>query len=312
MTLQRYDGRQFAGLILAALLLSGCSVRRFAVARVGDALASGGSVYESDEDIELVGGALPFGLKMVESLLQQVPKHQGLLQTACQGFATYGYAYVQNEADQKEDTDLQQAAALRRRARRLYLRARVYGLRGLDAAYPGLTARLDADPKSALAAVSKKKYVPLLYWNAVALGLAISANKNDTATLARIPEVEAFIERALQLDEAWSEGTLHEFQVSFASSKPGGADERALSEHYRRALELSGGKRAGLYVAYAEAVWLPKQNKAEFTALLDRALALDPDLHEAQRLPNALAQRRAKWLLGKIDDLILETKEEPK
>ena len=45
-------------------LSSGCSLRTYAINMVGDALASGDSVYESDEDLELVGDALPFGLKL--------------------------------------------------------------------------------------------------------------------------------------------------------------------------------------------------------------------------------------------------------
>ena len=55
--------------ILLALLLpisSACSIRRYAVNMVGDALASGNSVYETEEDIEIVGEALPFGLKLTE------------------------------------------------------------------------------------------------------------------------------------------------------------------------------------------------------------------------------------------------------
>jgi hypothetical protein len=57
------------------VLSTGCSLRTYAVNMVGDALASGESVYESDDDIELVGEALPFGLKLTESLLAQSPNH---------------------------------------------------------------------------------------------------------------------------------------------------------------------------------------------------------------------------------------------
>ena len=38
---------------LLLTLSSACSVRRYAVNMVGDALASGNSVYESEEDIDL-------------------------------------------------------------------------------------------------------------------------------------------------------------------------------------------------------------------------------------------------------------------
>ena len=73
---------------------SGCSIRQFAVNKVADTLSQGGSVYESDDDIELVGEALPFGLKLMESLLAEALQHRGLLQTLCQGFTIYSYLHV--------------------------------------------------------------------------------------------------------------------------------------------------------------------------------------------------------------------------
>jgi len=295
------------GLVLA---LAGCSVRRFAVNRIGDALAAGGSTYESDEDLELVGDALPFGLKLIEGLLAESPRHKGLLLAACRGFTLYAYAYVHQQADRVAPEDLDQANLLRARARRLYLRARGYGLRALEASYPGLGRRLEAEPKAAVARV-RRKDLPLLYWNAAALGLAISAARSDTELLARLPEVEAFLERALELDESWDGGSLHEFQVIFAATRPGAApDPSRLKKHFERALELSRGERASVYVAYAEAVSVRAQNRREFRELLEKALAIDPDKHPAVRLANLMAQRRARWLLARADELFLEGESE--
>ncbi len=297
--------------LLIAVLFQGCSIRRFAVNRMGDALASGGSTYQSDDDVQLVGDALPFALKLMESLLEEAPRHRGLLQTACQGFATYSYVYVQREAELTAGADLRQAAALRTRAGRFYQRASRYCLRGLEVSYPRIGDKLLKEPRQAIAVVNRKRDVPLLYWSAVALGLRVSVSKNNVAMVARIPEVEALIERALALDESWSEGALHEFHVTFASAKPGSPDYDVIRKHYLRALELSGGKRAGLHVAYAEAAWLPKQNRAEFQAFLDKALAVDPDLHEKERLPNLLARQRAQWLLERLDEVVLESESQP-
>ena len=103
---------------------------------VGDALAAGDSVYETDDDLELVGAALPFGLKLTESLLAQSPNHRGLLLTACRGFVLYSYAFVDYAAAMAADEDLDRARELRARARRLYLRALQYGIRGLERSYP--------------------------------------------------------------------------------------------------------------------------------------------------------------------------------
>ncbi len=126
--------------------------------------------------------------------------------------------------------------------------------------------------------------------------------------LARLPDVDALLARALALDEAWEEGALHEFTVVLAGAG-GGFDVEAiprLREHFDRALELSQGKRAGLFVTWAESVSVPTQNAGEFREMLRRALTIDPDEHEANRLMNLVSQRRADWLLGRVEDLFLD------
>lgn len=300
--------RHAALIALLTVALNGCSIRQFAINKVGDALASGDSVYESDDDIELVGQALPFSLKLVESLLSQSPEHRGLLLTACRGFVLYAYAYVQYESEVQADFDLDRARHLRARARRLYLRGFAYGTRGLELYHPGFAERLERDPEAAVRALGSgdaAEEMPLAYWTAAALGLAVSASKNDAALLARIPEVEALLERCLELDEAWDEGALHEFHIILAGSKPGRVDRDAIQVHFDRALELSRGRRASLYLAYAETVSIPAQDAAQFRLLLGLALAVDPDEAPQERLANLIAQRRARWLMRRIDELIL-------
>ncbi len=296
--------------VILLVLALGCSLKKYAINKIGDTLVSGNSVYESDEDIELVGEALPFGLKLMESLLAESPNHRGLLVSACQGFVLYSYAYVDYEAQLAEDEDLDRARALRTRARKLYLRAFRYGMRGLEASYPELESTLIADPAAAVGVIHNRKKkqqdIPLLYWTAASLGLAISASQSDVALLARLPEVEAMLDRALDLDESWDSGALHAFKIQLAAAKLADPDYDAIKNHYRRALALSEGKSAGIYVVYAEAVSVPKQNKTEFHSLLQKALSVDPDETPQTRLVNLLAHRRAHWLLARVDDLILE------
>jgi predicted anti-sigma-YlaC factor YlaD len=287
----------------------GCSLRTYAVNTVGNALASGSSVYESDSDLDLVGAALPFGLKLTESLLSESPRHQGLLLTACRGFTMYSYAFVAWDAERLTDEDLDRARAVRRRARRLYLRGAEYGFRALELRSPGFEQALTVDPRQAVRRIgrnSRSGDVPLLYWTAAAIGLAASVAVDDAALLARLPEVEAMLDRAIELDEAWDDGALHEFKLMVATAHARGTVERAaLDAHYARALTLSKGRSAGLFVAYAEAVSLPAQDKAEFRAMLERALAIDADQQPQDRLATLVSQRKARWLLDRIDDLIL-------
>ncbi len=296
----------FPFLTLLWLTNAGCSIRGYAINQLGNALAEGGSTYESDEDIQLVGDALPFGLKLIESLLEEAPEHEGLLLAASQGFTTYGYVYVQRDADFVANVDLSRARTLRSRARRLYMRAHDYGLRGLDKRHRGFSAQLQASPESAVG-ILQARDVPLTYWAAASLGSAISVGRNDPAMIARLPEVDALIQRAMALDETWENGTLHEFEIGFAATRPEGPNYDDIRSHYERALELSMGRRAAVHVAYAEAASIPQQDSVQFREILERALAIDPNDFREVRLANLIAQERAEWLLDHVDDLILES-----
>jgi predicted anti-sigma-YlaC factor YlaD len=291
-------------LIALAALTPACSIRQIAVNKIGDALASNNSTFESDEDIELVAGALPFSLKLVEGLLAESPKHKGLLLVASQGFTSYSYLEVQPKADAAAVSDFDAATRLRGRMRRLYLRGHNYGMTALELAHPGIAAQLVRDSRKAVA-VLKKQDVPLVYWTAAGLGLAISSSRDDVEMIARLPEVEALIDRALELDPAWRDGALHEFRIVLAAAKPGELDVARIQGHYNKALELSKGRSAALHVTLAEALAVQQQDRAEFTRLLELALAVDPDTHKDNRLMNLVAQRRARWLLERTDEMIL-------
>jgi predicted anti-sigma-YlaC factor YlaD len=295
-------------LLAAALVtLAGCSITDYAVRAVGDGLADASGVYARDGDIELVAAATPFGLKTMEALLARSPDHPGLLLSLARGFTPYAYAFVEQEAELLEETDLAAALEQRERARRLYLRARDYGLRGLDVAHPGMARRITSGEVAVLEAAGGGD-VGLLYWTGVAWAAAIALSKDDPFLLADLPLVEALVLRALALEEDFDAGAIHVFLVGFEMSRAGlsaGAEERA-SAHYRRALELSGGHQAAPFVAYGEAVAVARGDREEFRAVLERALAVDVDARPERRLANVVMQRRARWLIGRSEHLFAD------
>ena len=102
--------RLFTAICLLAFC-GGCSLKKMAVNKLGDAMASGGSTFESDEDPDLVAAAIPFGLKMYESLLAESPKHTGLLLAAATGFTEYAYAFVDLKAEETQEESVDRADA---------------------------------------------------------------------------------------------------------------------------------------------------------------------------------------------------------
>ena len=292
-------------LLALALGLASCSPRKYAVNQIGNAIAKSGDVFTADDDPELVREAVPFGLKTMESLLRESPKHAGLLLAACQGFTQYAYAFVQMDADYGT-ADFERQEALRQRALKLYLRARGYGLRGLELKHEGLTQRLATDPTQAVEAVTAKE-VALLYWTAAAWGSAISLGKDRPELVADFPAVKALMQRALALDENFEGGAIHEAMIVLEALPPemGGSVERARA-HFERAVAISKGEKPGPYVTLAESVSVMKQDRREFRDLLNRALAIDPEKNQSVRLVTVLTQRKARTLLAREDELFIE------
>jgi len=295
-----------ATILLSMVCATGCSVKKFAINKLGDSLANSGTTFASDDDPEFVGQAVPFSLKLIEGLLAESPKHRGMLFAAASGFTQYSYVWVQEPSEEIESEDLAKSNVLRTRSRKLYLRARDYGLRGLDAKHSGFSQAVRQDPKSAVRA-AKKNDVPLLYWTAASWGAAISLSKDHPELVAEQPQVEALIDRAYELDPGYDHGVIDQFLISYESARPGASADFATRSktHFDRAVALSDGQLASPYVAYAETVTIQKQQKAEFESLLKRALAVDPDARPEWRLSNLIMQRRARWLLSREDELFL-------
>jgi predicted anti-sigma-YlaC factor YlaD len=296
-------------LSVTAASLSGC--RSAALSVAAGAVSGPSTAYASDDDPELVRAAVPFGLKTMEGILEQKPKHEELLTSLAAGFTQFGYAFVQQDADLADwNGRIDEARAGRDRARKLVLRARDYGLRGLDVRHEGMAAKLRAGGPGvgeALKAARDKADVPLLYWTAAAWALAISNGKADMALVAQLPAPVAMMERALALDEAFDEGAIHEFFVTYDATRTaaeGGGPERARA-HLERALQLSMNKKLGPRVSWAEGVLVQKQDRAGFTRVLEEVVRADPGEVPRYTLANVLAQRRAKALLAHADDLFL-------
>jgi predicted anti-sigma-YlaC factor YlaD len=287
--------------------LPGCSIKRAAVGTLGGVLAGGNAAFDSHDDPDLVRDAAPFALTALESLIAEAPTDTGLLTEACRRFAHHAYAFVQQPADFLEAEDLEHATRMRARAKTLYLRGLSYGMRALAVDFAGISDRLRTDPTSALSRTTVK-HVPLLYWTAVSWAAAFAIDKADSSLSIDQRTIEALMIRALQLDETWEHGMLHDFFIVWEGGRRsiGGSLDRTRA-HFDRARELSGGQRVFPFVAYAEVVSVGTQNRAEFVQLLGAALAIDADAGPPeQRLANLVSQRRARWLLGRADDLFVE------
>ena len=161
----------------------------------------------------------------------------------------------------------------------------------------------------------KKADVPLLYWTVAGTLAAFSLDPFDLALGVKIPELTAMIHRAYQMDPDFNHGALDDFYILFYGSLPEtmGGDKAKAREHFEKAREKTGGRSAGPYLAYAQAVAIPAQDYETFRRCMESALGVDVDADPSNRLANILAQRKARYLLDNAEDYFfdLETGDDP-
>ena len=123
-----------------------------------------------------------------------------------------------------------------------------------------------------------------------------------------MPLVESLIYRALELDESYDYGVIHNFLISYEMSKMGAKKDLAVSarQHFDRAVALSEGHQAAPYVTFAEVVSVSQQNRKEYQAMLEHALQIEINAHPEWRLVNLVMQRRANLLLARIENYFVE------
>ena len=276
-------------------------------------------VFTGDSDPQLVGDALPFAIKMYESLLQANPAHQGLLRTTGSLFVMYANAFVQKPAEQLPRDNFAERQAAMARAKKLYLRGQTLLYRGLNLKYPGFDGAFQRgasqdtvqgksqDTFSGILAKMKKEDVPSLYWAAAGGLSAFSLDPLDLELQLRIPEFFALVARAYELNPDYNSGALDDFLLLYYASIPEsmGGDKSRAEMYYRRELEKSRGLLAGPYVSYAQAIAIPAQDYDTFKACLQAALAIDPDADPANRLVNIISQRKARYLLDSADQFFI-------
>lgn len=292
-----------AAVCVLAALATRCSPGRLGMNRMADALSSTAAAYAKDDDPEFVRLSAPSTLKMMEMLIEDQPAHPGLLLGACSGFAQYAYGFLQIPAEEAETPDSGAAKELLNRAEKMYDRARQYCTRLLELRHRGISAALARDALAPLGAMTKTD-VPSLYWMGVSMAGAVSVAPSPLLRVNQLAIARAVLSRALALDETWENGAIHEAFITLDGQPAllGGSTARA-REHFKRAVELSGGQSAWAYVTLAESVSLREANRTEFERVLRAALAIDIDRTPGLRLANAIAQRHARFLLARADRL---------
>lgn len=295
-------------LIATGFLVPSCSINRLASRAIADSLSGGSSggaagSFASDDDPVLVGEALPFALKMYETLLETTPDHIPLTVTTGSICVMYANAFVEHPALLLADEDPRASHAGFARAKKFYLRGLTYLERAAGLRMKGWQEiKADDSGRATALATLDKRDCDLLYWYAASLLSAWALDPMDMALALRTTEARAVLERAATIDPDYGQGSLDEIFLSLYASLPpemGGSREKALA-YYDAALSKSKGHAPGALLSMAN-LMVKEQNYPRFKEILEGLLALDPEARKDKRLVTVLAQEKAAFLLDRAE-----------
>lgn len=275
--------------ILLAMLYTagGCSVL---VSSAMDEMAVNVTrAIQDSDDLETAASGMPAYLLMVEGLAEDNPRDASLLKTASTLNGAYAGLFVANP----------------QRKRQMSQKALDYGFRAVCVRRPQI-CELRGERFNTFAPVlqaTDRRDVPYLYALGTAWAGWIQANSTDMNAVAKLPYVDAVMNRVAELNETYDSGGVHIYLGVLATLLPpslGGQPEVA-RQHFERAVALSEGTNLLAKVLYAERYARLVFNRNLHDRLLREVLAADPHV-PGRTLSNTYAQRRARELLASADD----------
>lgn len=273
-------------LLLPVLIVSSCSTSKIAM---------------RSNDPEFIGKFIPGVIEKGEKQLAKTPDNTALALETGSFYVMYANAFVQGPAEMLALEQYEEKEAKLAEAKTLYLKGAAILDQALEKKYPGFGAIYTADnaDKAAILTQIKADDTPFLYWTAGGALSAYALNPFDFELGQKIPTLKAMVDRAYTLDPNFNMGALDDFYVLFYASMPEalGGDKTKVPEHFKLAVEKSGGRLVGPYVSYAQSVTIPAQDYVAFQETLVQALAIDVNKDKDNRLVNTINRRKAQYLL---------------
>lgn len=279
--------------MISALLISGCTSfrARMLVKSMHPLMEKMSVSVNKSDDVDLVREGLPYSLIFVDGLIEAAPDDSYILLRAAEAYNGYSFAFV-------EDKD-------KKRAAKLYLKARDYALRVLKE-NDDFREALDKPLDQFLPTLKQfdEDDVPALFWAASSWLSWIGLSLDNPEVFIDLPKVEAILNRIVELNENYFYGATHTILGSFYASEPvvfGGKPEKA-KYHFDRSFEISKSKLLIAHLMYAKFYAYQIQDRKLFVETLENVIAAPNDLLPEKRFANKVTKIKAKMLLENVDE----------
>lgn len=274
-------------LLVALVVLSGCSMGQITVRASLPMIEGGVEAMNRETDLALAEAAIPANIKLLEGMLVSDPDNLTLHIYTAQAYYGYAYGFV-------EDQD-------RGRASRFYQRGLHHGLAALAALGIGQSDTLQLEAfQQRLAGLQKSDAsLSALFWTASCWAKWIDMNRDNPVGFAQLPKAVAMMEKVLEWDEGYYHGGPHLFfGVYYGSRAPMlGGDFQRSAAHFDQARSLTRGRL--LIADLLQAQFLARQqfDREDFHQRLTRILKADKMIFPEMALANVIAQQKAARLL---------------
>jgi hypothetical protein len=290
-----------------ALVMAGCSSRRMMVRTAKTILPDALAAFNDEPDWELARVAGFSNLKLLETLHRGSPKDEEILVTLAQAFGGVALAFLEEDLEALHDADPRRFDEARRRAASFYARGQAYAAQALELRHPGLLGQMGG-PADAWAQALERlsaRDVPALFWYAFNQAGGLWLNRDDPASLLAVPLNRKLALRLVELDEGYFFGgplLLLGISDAHLPAMLGGSLEQS-ARRFQRAFDLSGGRFLLVRVLYAQHCVAAERDRELFDRELMAVLDAPPDILPGYRLFTTLAQRRARLLAERADEM---------
>ena len=274
-------------LAFAGALLSGCaSLMSSAASGMADNLST---AMLNQDDPETVRAGAPSYMLLLDSFLEGSPDDPELLSAAATMYASYGAVFADDEV----------------RAMRLTSRARNYAHRAICNSYePSCDWReITYDEFVATLDGLGEKQADLLYTYGFATLAYLRAHSADWNSLAELPQIEALLNRYLDIAGDDVDGAVHMYMGILLTLRPpalGGKPEEARG-HFEKAIEMSGGRDLSAKVEFARGYAMLLYDRDLHDQLLGEVISADP-YADGLTLGNVMAKEQAAKMLANADN----------
>jgi len=241
-------------------------------------------------DLRILREGMPAYLMLIDGMVQAMPENEQLLIVAAQSYSSFASLFVEDQ--DKEYANL------------LYGRGKQYALKSLEMrGFKEPLQRPFDEFKEGLNRLGKKD-VPTIFWTATCWANWIRLNLDSMEAISELPRVEWMMQRVLELDEKFYNGGAHLFMGIWFASRPkmAGGDLKRAQGHFLKAIAFGQEKFLMAYVYYANHYARQVQDKELFISTLQTVLKTPVDISPDLTLLNAVAKKKAKELLNRIEE----------